>query len=153
MEREPVTLNVKTEKRGLKMRGRMIVFIIIFILINNAKDLICLLYEKTTQYLQAGWSGFGGTVMILAAVPAAFDLKYEEGGAWIVIILETIYITIYTLIYFRIRDREEEEEIKWIKDRMNRELELMKKTENSMVVKDEEVQNEKQNEEAKIDLL
>ena len=133
------------------MAGRIIFFIIIivFIFTANASDFDSLLNGGEYRYFQR-FPGVLYTIFALMMIPLAFDLEFDEGGLWVIIILEAIYITIYTWLYFRIRKRKEEERIKRrnkIKeDRMNRELDLMKKTENSIVVKDEEVQNEKQNE-------
>ena len=122
------------------MTGRLILFIIIlfFILVLNAKDFIEL-NKGVSSYIQAH-SGFLDTILILMIVPPlGFDLKLKDGGVWVILILEAIYISIYTFFYFKIRKKKEEERNKIYEA-------IRKKRKFDSVIKEEEIQNEKQDE-------
>ena len=119
------------------MSGRLIYFIIISIIIFtfNAKDFDNL-NKGVSSYIQAE-SGFLDTILILMTVPQlGFDLKLKDGGAWVILILEAIYISIYTFFYLKIRKKQEEE--------INEIFEaIRKKRKFDSVIKEEESQNEK----------
>lgn len=118
------------------MTGRLILFIItlIFILVMNAKDFIEL-NAGVTDYIQSQ-SGLLDTIIALVCIPIVLDLKLEDGGVWVILILETVYISIYTFFYFKIRKKQEEE--------INKIFEaIRKKRKFDRVIKDEESYNKK----------
>lgn len=93
------------------MLGRIIFFfiVLIFIFVANAYDFDNLLNHGVNDYIQR-YSGLLATVVLLMTIPMlVFDLRAEE-GLIILIILEAMYITIYTLAYFRIRKKKKEED-------------------------------------------
>ena len=93
------------------MLGRIIFFfiVLIFIFAANAYDFDNLLNHGVNDYIQR-YSGLLATVVLLMTIPMlVFDLRAEE-GLIILIILEAMYITIYTLAYFRIRKKKKEED-------------------------------------------
>ena len=93
------------------MLGRIIYFLIIltFIFIVNAHDFDNLLNHGVNDYIQR-YPGVLYTSVVLTTVPMlGFDLRVEEGLITL-IILEVVYITIYTWAYIRIRKKKKEEE-------------------------------------------
>ena len=93
------------------MLGRIIYFLIIltFVFIVNAHDFDNLLNHGVNDYIQR-YPGVLYTGCALITVPMlVFDLRVEEGLITL-IILEVVYITIYTWAYFRIRKKKKEEE-------------------------------------------
>ena len=119
------------------MTGRLILFIIIlfFILVLNAKDFIEL-NKDVSSYIQAH-SGFLDTILILMITPPlGFDLKLKDGGVWVILILETVYISIYTFFYLKIRKKQEEE-----RNEIHEEIRKKRKFESE--IKEDESHNEK----------
>ncbi len=93
------------------MLGRIIYFfiVLIFIFMANAHDFDNLVNHGVNDYIQR-YPGVLYTSVVLTTVPMlGFDLRVEEGLITL-IILEVVYITIYTVAYFRIRKRKKEEE-------------------------------------------
>ena len=123
--------------RRLKMTGRFII-ILIFILVLNAMDFIDL-NKGVTAYIQPQ-SGLLNTIIALGFTPVLLDLNLEDGWVWVIIfILETVYISIYTFFYLKIR-KKQEEEINELYE------EIRKKRKFESEIKEEESQNEKQDE-------
>lgn len=119
------------------MTGRLILFIItlIFILVMNAKDFNNL-NKGVTSYIQAE-SGLLDTIIALGFTPVLLGLNLEDGWVWVIIfILETVYISIYTFFYLKIRKKQEEELNELYE-------EIRKKRKFESVIKEEESQNEK----------
>ena len=88
------------------MLGRIIYFLIIltFIFIVNAHDFDNLLNHGVNDYIQR-YPGVLYTGCALITVPMlVFDLR-GEGMYIAIIVLEAVYITIYTWAYFRIRKK------------------------------------------------
>ena len=91
------------------MLGRIIIFLIIliYIFVANAHDFDNLLNHGENDYIQR-YPGVLATVVVLMTIPMlVFDLRGTEGIITL-IILEVAYITIYTLVYFRIKKQKEE---------------------------------------------
>ncbi len=91
------------------MIGKIMYFLIvlIFIFVANAHDFDNLLNHGEDDYIQR-YPGVLYTSAILMTIPMlVFDLRVEEGLITL-IILEVVYITIYTLAYFRIKKIKEE---------------------------------------------
>ena len=75
----------------------------------NAHDFDNLVNHGVDDYIQR-YPGVLYTIVILMTIPMlVFDLSVEEGLITL-IILEAVYITIYTWAYFRIRKKKKEEE-------------------------------------------
>ena len=94
------------------MVGRIIIFIIllIFIFAFNAKDFDNLL-KGHDAYIQ-NQSGLLSTCLFLLAIPSLFfDL---EGDKYIItiVILEVLYVSVYTYFYLKIRKKQKEEQEK-----------------------------------------
>lgn len=92
------------------MTGRLIYFIIIsiFIFAVNASDFDNL-NKGVTDYIQVR-SGLLNTIVALMTVPMlVFDMEFGAVGICFLIIIEAIYISIYTFFYFKIRKKQEEE--------------------------------------------
>ena len=122
------------------MFGRIIYFIIISIIIFtvNAKDFDNL-NKGVSSYFQR-YPGVLYTIFILTTVPMlGFDLEFGAVGLCVLIIIEAIYITIYTFIYLKIRKKQEEERNEIYEK-------IRKKRKFDSVIKEEEIQNEKQDE-------
>lgn len=86
------------------MSDKVISFIILvfLIIVCNVHD-FANLYQGSNRYIQRP-SGMLGTTLFLMAIPmVVFGLKGTV-MLWVIIILEVIYITIYTLIYFKIKE-------------------------------------------------
>ena len=101
---------IKKMRGERKMLGRIIMFIVllVFVTIFTAMD-ISNLHNGIGGYIQR-YPGVLYTSVVLTTVPMlGFDLRVEEGLITL-IILEAVYITIYTVAYFRIRKRKKEEE-------------------------------------------
>ena len=93
------------------MLGRIIFLLIVLIIVFtvNAHDFDNLLNHGANDYFQR-FPGVLYTSVVLTTVPMlGFDLRVEEGLITL-IILEVVYITIYTWAYFRIRKKKKEEE-------------------------------------------
>ena len=91
------------------MLGRLVIFIIIIFLIVvfNLADFDNLLNKGEDKYIQR-YSGMLNSCFLLMIIPTlVLGLKFEV-GVWILCILEVVYITIYTRIYFKIRKIKEE---------------------------------------------
>ena len=103
--------NKKWEENERKMLGRIIYFLIIltFIFIVNAHDFDNLLNHGVNDYIQR-YPGVLYTGCALITVPMlVFDLR-GEGMYIAIVILEAVYVTIYTVAYFRIQKKKKEEE-------------------------------------------
>lgn len=88
------------------MLGRIIYFVIVLIIIFtvNAYDFVNLIQGVEHRFIQR-YPGVLYTSVVLTTVPMlGFDLRVEEGLITL-IILEAVYITIYTWAYFRIRKK------------------------------------------------
>lgn len=98
-------------EKDREMLRRIIFFLIIlvYIFVVNAHDFDNLLNHGVNDYIQR-YPGVLYTSCVLIAVPMlVFDLR--GSGMYIaIIILEAVYITIYTLAYFRIRKKKKEED-------------------------------------------
>ena len=93
------------------MLGRIIYFLIIltYIFIVNAHDFDNLLNHGANDYFQR-FPGVLYTSFVLIFVPMlVFDIR-GKGMYIAIIVLETVYITIYTVAYFRIQKKKKEEE-------------------------------------------
>ena len=93
------------------MLGRIIYFLIIltFIFIVNAHDFDNLLNHGVNDYIQR-YPGVLYTSVVLTTVPMlGFDIR-GKGMYIAIIVLEAVYITIYTCAYFRIRKKKKKEE-------------------------------------------
>ena len=92
------------------MLGRIIYFAIVLVIIFtvNAYDFVNLKQGVEHRFIQR-YPGVLYTSVVLTTVPMlGFDLRVEEGLITL-IILEVVYITIYTWVYFRIRKEKKEE--------------------------------------------
>lgn len=92
------------------MLGRIIFFLIIFIWIfaANAHDFDNLLNHGEDDFIQR-YPGVLYTSLALMSIPGlVFDIR-GKGMYIAIIILEVVYITIYTWAYFRIKKKREEE--------------------------------------------
>ncbi len=132
------------------MSGRIIYFIIvlIFVLTTTAKDFASSLYLGVSYYFQHPFPGVLYSSSVLVSVPTVvFGLKFDAAGLFVLIIIEAIYITIYTLIYFKIKEINGEEKNRGInkieEDLMEEEEEEIGKPEmDVIVIEDTEIQNE-----------
>lgn len=127
--------------------GKIIYFIIvlIFILTTTAKDFVWSL-QGVSGYIQRFPGVLYSCVALMTVPMLVFDLK-GTAMLWCIIILEVNYITIYTLIYFKIKKIKEEERNKRInkieEDLMKEEEEKIRKPEvEIIVIEDREIQNE-----------
>lgn len=92
------------------MLGRIIYFAIVLVIIFtvNAYDFVNLKQGVEHRFIQR-YPGVLYTSVVLTTVPMlGFDLRVEEGLITL-IILEVVYIAIYTWVYFRIRKEKKEE--------------------------------------------
>ena len=124
------------------MTGRLIFFMIIsiFIFAVNAKDFDNL-NKGVTSYIQVH-SGLLDTIIALWFIPVLLDSNLAlDGWVWVILILilETVYISIYTFFYLKIR-KKQEEEINELYE------EIRKKRKFESEIKEDESQNEKQDE-------
>lgn len=93
------------------MLGRIIFFLIVLIIVFtvNAHDFDNLLNHGVTDYFQR-FPGVLYTSFVLIYVPMlVFDIR-GKGMYIAIIVLEAVYITIYTWAYFRIRKKKKEKE-------------------------------------------
>lgn len=96
------------------MLGRIIFFLIILIIIfaANAYDFFNLIEGVEHRFIQC-FLGVLYTSFALMCIPRlVFDIR-GKGMYIAIIILEAVYITIYTFAYFRIKKRKEEEKNKY----------------------------------------
>lgn len=86
------------------MLGRIIFFIIILflIIVFSLYDFDNLLNKGEDRYIQRYSSMLSSCFCVMTIPPFVFDLMGEV-GVYLIIILEMVYITIYTWIYFKIR--------------------------------------------------
>lgn len=92
------------------MLGRIIFFLIILIWIfaANAYDFSNLVQGIEHRFIQR-YPGVLYTSLALMSIPGlVFDIR-GKGMYIAIIILEVVYITIYTWVYFRIKKKREEE--------------------------------------------
>ena len=93
------------------MLGRIIYFLIVLVIIFtvNAYDFVNLKQGVEHRFIQR-YPGVLYTSVVLTTVPMlGFDIR-GKGMYIAIIVLEAVYITIYTCAYFRIRKRKKEEE-------------------------------------------
>ena len=93
------------------MLGRIIFLLIVLIIVFtvNAHDFDNLLNHGANDYFQR-FPGVLYTSFVLIFVPMlVFDIR-GKGMYITIIVLEAVYITIYTWAYFRIRKKKKEEE-------------------------------------------
>lgn len=129
--------------------GKIIYFIIVLItvLTTTAKDFVWSLYLGVDGYIQR-FPGVLYSIFVLMTVPMlGFNLKFGAAGLFVLIIIEAIYITIYTLIYFSIKKIKEERRNTTInkmkEDLTEEEKEITRKPEvDVIVIENEEIQNE-----------
>lgn len=93
------------------MLGRLVIFLIILflIIVFNLYDFDNLLNKGEDRYVQRYSGMLGSCFCVMTIPPLVFGLKGEV-GIWLIVILEVVYITIYTWIYFKIRKIKEEKE-------------------------------------------
>lgn len=91
------------------MMGKLVIFLVILflVIVFSLYDFDNLLNKGEDRYIQRYSGILSSCFCVMMIPPFAFGLTGDVGG-FLTIILEVVYITIYTCIYFKIRKIKEE---------------------------------------------